>query len=72
MKFIPCQDKCTYEGSHCEGCGRSHEEIAETKKLVGALVEFGLKQGYENTEEFADTIGKSIAKKLQKARAATA
>ena len=31
MKFNPCNDKCTYEGSHCQGCGRSHQEIADTK-----------------------------------------
>jgi len=72
MKFIPCQDKCTYEGTHCEGCGRSHQEIAETKKLVAAAVEFALKQDYENSEEFAETISKSIAKKLQKARSTAA
>lgn len=70
MKFTPCQDKCTYEGNICEGCGRSHQEIAATKKLVMAVVEFALEQDYENTEEFAETIGKSIAKKLQKARSA--
>jgi len=68
MKFIPCQDLCTYEGTHCEGCGRSHEEIAETKKLVGALVAFGLQQDYENAEEFGGAIGKSIAKKMLKTR----
>jgi len=72
MKFIPCQDQCTYDGTHCQGCGRSHEEIAETKKLVAALVEFGLKQDYENADEFGEAIGKSIAKKLQKARASGA
>ncbi len=68
MKFTPCQDRCTYEGSHCEGCGRSHEEIAETKKLIGALVAFGLKQDYENVEEFGQVMGKSITKKLLKIR----
>lgn len=71
MKFTPCQDQCTYEGTHCEGCGRSHAEIAETKKLVMATVDFALKQDYENIDEFADAIGKSIFKKLQKARSTT-
>ncbi|MDD1613160.1 MAG: DUF1289 domain-containing protein, partial [Methylococcaceae bacterium] len=29
MKFSPCiSGKCTYEGTHCGGCGRTHEEIA--------------------------------------------
>ena len=32
MKFSPCiAGKCTDQGTHCEGCGRTHEEIAETK-----------------------------------------
>ena len=71
MKFNPCIDKCTYEGTHCEGCGRSHEEIAETKKLVMAAVTFAQQQDYENIEEFSDSIGKSILKKLIKARSTT-
>ncbi|MCK9635534.1 MAG: DUF1289 domain-containing protein [Methylobacter tundripaludum] len=66
MKFNPCIDKCTYEGTHCEGCGRSREEIAETKKLVMALVDFAQTQGYENVDDFANAIGQSIAKKLKK------
>lgn len=72
MKFSPCVDKCTYDGTHCQGCGRSHQEIAETKKLVMAAVDFAQQQDYENIEEFAESIGKSILKKLQKARSAAA
>ncbi len=70
MKFVPCQDKCTYKDTHCEGCGRSHQEIADTKKLVKAAVEFAQQQGYENVEQFGEAIGKSITKKLLKARPA--
>ncbi len=70
MKFNPCKDECTYDGTHCQGCGRSHQEIAETKKLVMAAVNFAEQQAYENIEDFADAIGKSILKKLQKARGA--
>jgi predicted Fe-S protein YdhL (DUF1289 family) len=66
MKFSPCIDKCTYEGTHCEGCGRSHTEIAETKKLVMAVVNFAQEQEYENIEDFANAIGESVLKKLQK------
>lgn len=66
MKFSPCiAGQCTDQGSHCEGCGRTHEEIAETKKLVKALVTFAQTKGYENHEEFAQFIGKSILNKLQ-------
>ncbi|MGR8999528.1 MAG: DUF1289 domain-containing protein [Gammaproteobacteria bacterium] len=66
MKFNPCiPGKCTEEGTHCEGCGRTHEEIAETKKLVKELVSFSQKMGYENIEDFSSYIGQSLLKKLQ-------
>jgi predicted transcriptional regulator len=66
MKFNPCiPDKCTEEGTHCESCGRTHEEIAETKKLVKDLVSFSQKMGYENIEDFSSFIGQSLHKKLQ-------
>lgn len=65
MKFVPCNGLCTEEGTHCEGCGRSHEEIAETRRMVKELVSFAQAQGYENVEDFADFIGKNVLKKLQ-------
>lgn len=66
MKFNPCiSGKCTYEGTHCEGCGRSHEEIAETKKMIKELVSYAQKMEYENFEDFANFIGKSVLNKLQ-------
>ena len=66
MIFKPCiPNQCTEEGTHCEGCGRSHVEIAETKALVMNLVNFAQKQDYENHEEFADFIKKNLVKKLQ-------
>ena len=64
MKFSPCTGKCTEEGTHCEGCGRSHEEIAEMKALVAGLVVFAQKMGYENIDEFADGVAGSIKYKL--------
>jgi len=67
MKFNPCIDQCTYEGSHCEGCGRSHTEIAETKKLVMSIVDFIQTQDYDNGEDFINAVSKSVLKKLQKA-----
>lgn len=69
MKFNPCIDQCSKEGSHCEGCGRSHEEITATKQLVKSAVEFIQQQNYDNPEEFVAAISKSILKKLQKAAA---
>lgn len=66
MKFNPCiAGKCTEEGTRCEGCGRTHEEIAETKKMVKAIVGFAQKMNYENIEDFSNFIGQSILKKLQ-------
>ncbi len=66
MKFKPCiSGQCTEMGTHCEGCGRTHEEIAETKKLIAALVGFAQQQDYENVEDFAGFVGKSLLKKLQ-------
>jgi len=66
MKFRPCiSGKCTYEGTHCEGCGRSHEEIADTKKMIKELVSYAQKMEYENFEDFANFIGKSVLNKLQ-------
>jgi predicted Fe-S protein YdhL (DUF1289 family) len=54
MQFSPCQggNNCTEDGTHCQGCGRSHEEIAETRELVNGLAEYIVKMGYENTEQF--------------------
>lgn len=66
MKYNPCIDQCTSEGTHCEGCGRSHQEIAETKRLVLSVVEFIQQQGYDNPEEFVERFSKSILKKLSK------
>ncbi|MEQ1636598.1 MAG: DUF1289 domain-containing protein [Methylococcales bacterium] len=66
MKFNPCiAGKCTEEGTHCEGCGRTHEEIAETKKMVRALVVFAQKMDYDNVEDYSSFIGQSVFKKLQ-------
>lgn len=66
MRFNPCIDQCTKDGTHCQGCGRSHEEIAGTKKVVQAVVTFIQEQNYENPDEFVAAISKSILKKLQK------
>ncbi|MEI6267643.1 MAG: DUF1289 domain-containing protein [Methylococcaceae bacterium] len=65
MKFNPCIDKCTSEGTHCQGCGRSFEEIADIKKLVISIVNFIQSQDYENSEEFVSTLSKSVLKKLK-------
>lgn len=60
MIFRPCNGECTEEGTHCEGCGRSHEEIAEMRSHVAGLVEFARKMKYENIEDFANGVAGSI------------
>ena len=64
MRFSPCNGKCTEEGTHCEGCGRSHEEIAGMNKPVEELIAFAEKMGYENLEEFADAVAGSLKYKM--------
>lgn len=65
MKFNPCTGLCTEDGTHCEGCGRSHEEIAQLRAHVKSLVEFARKMDYENIEEYTESIAKNVKYKLQ-------
>ena len=64
MKFKPCNGECTDEGSHCEGCGRSHEEIAAMGKPVDDLVALAQMMRYGNPEDFADAVAGSIKYKM--------
>jgi hypothetical protein len=65
MKFSPCVGRCTDEGTHCEGCGRTHEEVAETKKLVMDMVSYAQKMNYENPADFAGFVANNMLFKLQ-------
>ncbi len=65
MKFNPCIGKCTETGSNCEGCGRTHTEIAEMRKMIKGLVTLANKMEYENKEDFANAVAKSIMYKFQ-------
>ncbi len=64
MKFTPCTGQCTQDGANCEGCGRSHEEIAELKTHIANLIAFAEKMGYENVEEFANGVAGTIKYKM--------
>ena len=64
MKFSPCTGECTEKGTNCEGCGRSHEEIAEMKTHISGLVAFAEKMDYKNVEEFANSVAGSIKYKM--------
>lgn len=58
MKFRPCINECTTEGTFCQGCGRSHEEINESKALVGKVVAHLTKYGYDDPENFLAVLNK--------------
>lgn len=64
MEFKPCNGDCTEDGTHCKGCGRPHEEIAEMRKLVGGLIAFARKMEYDNVDDFADGVAGSIKYKM--------
>jgi hypothetical protein len=68
MQFSPCKggDFCSQEGTHCSGCGRSHEEIAKTRDLVFAVTRFAIEMGYENVEDFTAFVGDKAAKNVRK------
>jgi hypothetical protein len=65
MIFNPCNGNCTEEGTHCEGCGRSHEEIAAMRGPVGDLVRLCREMNYENTDDFAVAVANSIRYHLE-------
>lgn len=70
MEFKPCQggNNCTEAGTHCQGCGRSHEEIAETRQIIEALTAFALKMDYENLEQFTQFVAQKAANKAMMSR----
>ncbi|HEB96257.1 MAG TPA: DUF1289 domain-containing protein [Sedimenticola thiotaurini] len=71
MQFSPCKggENCTQGGTHCQGCGRSHEEIAATRELIAGITRFALEMGYENVEQFTAFVGDKAAKKIRMAQA---
>lgn len=60
MIFKPCNGECTEDGTHCKGCGRSQEDVAEMRRLVGALVDYARQKEYENIEDFANGVANGI------------
>lgn len=65
MKFSPCNGRCTKEGTHCDGCGRSLTDVADLNKMVQTLVDYAIEKDYENREDFANAIARSIFYKLE-------
>jgi predicted Fe-S protein YdhL (DUF1289 family) len=52
MKFSPCANQCTCDGSFCQGCGRSHTEIRESKALLRKVVAHLMEYEYDDPENF--------------------
>ena len=70
MQFSPCLGgmNCTQDGTHCQGCGRSHEEIAETKALAESIAAHIQKMDYENVEDFLQFVAFKAFNKVQMER----
>ena len=64
MKFKPCTGNCTDEGTHCEGCGSTHEEIRAMRGPIENLVALAGKMEYENPAVFAEAVAASIRYKM--------
>ena len=56
MKFSPCTSQCTSDGSHCQGCGRSHLEIRETQIVTKQLVAHLVKYDYDDPENLLESL----------------
>jgi predicted Fe-S protein YdhL (DUF1289 family) len=74
MKFTPCLSKslCTEDGTHCRGCGRSHEEIARIRELTASVAQFMAQMNYENPEAFTQYLADKALKKLNARRSRSA
>jgi hypothetical protein len=65
MKFNPCIGKCTHTGTHCEGCGRSHDEVRSTHQFIENLANYAKNMEYENPQDFINFVANGINYKLQ-------
>lgn len=64
MKFSPCTGLCRNDGSHCSGCGRSHDETKESRELVASIVEHLNKYNYDDPEVFLNMLQMKSLKQL--------
>ncbi len=67
MIFNPCTGKCTDEGTHCDGCGRTHEDVAVTRKFVKEIVGYIQHKEYENPQDLLSSMTRGVEYQLQKA-----
>ncbi|MFT6925337.1 MAG: hypothetical protein ACJAZP_000917 [Psychromonas sp.] len=66
MKFSPCTDNCTKDGTHCQGCGRSHQEIQSMSAIGVQLLNHLIEYDYDDPEVFLDIVSKKALLRLQK------
>lgn len=66
MKFSPCIKQCTKDSTFCQGCGRSHAEIGETKALAKKITAHMLEYGYEDPENFLKVLNKKSLDRFAK------
>ncbi|MFT6986583.1 MAG: hypothetical protein ACJAT7_002424 [Psychromonas sp.] len=64
MKFSPCVNQCTSDGTFCQGCGRTHTEIRDSKALIGKVVAHLFEYGYEDPENFLKVLEKKSLARL--------
>ena len=67
MKYRPCNGGCTDTGTHCDGCGRSHEDVAELNRMAKELAAYAQKMEYDNIDDYANSVAKGIYYKLENA-----
>ena len=64
MKYRPCNGGCTKKGTHCDGCGRTHEEVEKLNGMVKELAAYAKEMQYENIEYYANSVATGIYYKL--------
>jgi len=65
MKYKACNGGCTKAGTHCDGCGRTHEDVAKFNTMVKELAAYALEKEYENIDDFANSVATGIYYKLE-------
>lgn len=63
MKFSPCTNNCTSDGTFCKGCNRSHIEIKETQALVAKMVGHLVDYNYDDPERFLALMSEKALKR---------
>ena len=56
---------CRDDGKQCITCGRSFDEINQTRNLIDALAEFACTQRYDNIDEFSAYVAEKANKKAK-------